>query len=60
MMEGISAASAADDNSNAAPAAIINFTLRIGFVLLSGEANNGGPTLENSRTQDGSKCLSAT
>jgi hypothetical protein len=46
MMEGISAANAADDNSDAAPAAIRNFTQRIGFVLLSGEANNGGPTPE--------------
>jgi hypothetical protein len=43
-MEGISAARAADDdNSDAAPADIKNITLRIGFVLLPGEADNGGP-----------------
>jgi hypothetical protein len=43
----ISAANAADDNnSDAAPAAIKNLTLRIGFVLLSGEADNGGLTPE--------------
>jgi hypothetical protein len=35
----ISAADAADDNNDAAPAAIRNLTLRIGFVLLSGEAD---------------------
>src|ERR1700733_8738274 len=39
MMEPMSAAKAADDNRDAAPAAIINLTLRIGFVLLSGEAD---------------------
>ncbi|HEV7410296.1 MAG TPA: hypothetical protein VGO01_17590, partial [Bradyrhizobium sp.] len=39
MMEPMSAANAADDNRDAAPAAIINLTLRIGFVLLSGEAD---------------------
>jgi hypothetical protein len=37
-MEPMSAASAADDNRDAAAAAIRNLTLRIGFVLLSGEA----------------------
>jgi hypothetical protein len=59
-MDGISAASTADDNSDAAPAAIKTLTLRIGFVLLSGEAGNGGPTPKNSRTDDGTKFLSAT
>src|SRR5882762_10451466 len=38
MMEGMSAANAADDNRDAAPAATRDLTLRIGFVLLSGEA----------------------
>src|SRR4051812_17716160 len=35
----ISAANAPDDNKDAAPAAIRILTLRIGFVLLSGEAD---------------------
>jgi len=35
----MSAANAADDIKLAAPAAMKNFTLRIGFVLLSGEAD---------------------
>src|ERR1043166_7489182 len=35
----ISAAKAPDDSRDAAPAAIRNLTLRIGFVLLSGEAD---------------------
>src|SRR5476649_2604805 len=35
----MSAANAPDDNRDAAPAAIRNLTLRIGFVLLSGEAD---------------------
>src|SRR4051794_22591079 len=35
----MSAANAPDDNRDAAPAAISNLTLRIGFVLLSGEAD---------------------
>src|ERR1043166_3468212 len=35
----ISAAKAPDDTRDAAPAAIRNLTLRIGFVLLSGEAD---------------------
>src|SRR5206468_6731051 len=35
----MSAANAPDDNSDAAPAAIRTLTLRIGFVLLSGEAD---------------------
>src|SRR5258708_34230441 len=39
MMEPMSAANAPDDNRDAAPAAIMNLTLRIGFVLLSGEAD---------------------
>src|SRR5437773_245003 len=39
MMEGMSAANAADDNNVAAPAAMRNLTLRIGFVLLAGEAD---------------------
>src|SRR4051812_14425269 len=39
MMEGMSAANAAVDNTDAAPAAIRDLTLRIGFVLLSGEAD---------------------
>src|ERR1700675_4918511 len=34
MMEGMSAAKAADDNRDAAPAAMRILTLRIGFVLL--------------------------
>jgi hypothetical protein len=55
----MSAAKAADDNSDAAPAAIRNLTLRIGFVLLSGEADNGGLTSKNSRPDDGTKYLSA-
>src|SRR5712672_4535415 len=39
MMEPMSAANATDDNKDAAPAAIRNLTLRLGFVLLSGEAD---------------------
>src|SRR3954454_24809615 len=35
----MSAANAPDDSRDAAPAAIRNLTLRIGFVLLSGEAD---------------------
>jgi hypothetical protein len=58
-MEGMSAANAADDNNDAAPAAINNLTLRIGFVLLPGEADNGGLTTENLRMDDGTKFLSA-
>jgi hypothetical protein len=38
MIEGMSAAKATDDNRDAAPAARRDLTLRIGFVLLSGEA----------------------
>ena len=59
-MMGMSAANAADDNRDAAPAAIRNLTLRIGFVLLSGEADNGGLTSKNSRADDATKFLSAT
>jgi hypothetical protein len=55
----MSAAKAIDDNIDAAPAATINLTLRIGFVLLSGEADNGGLTSKNSRPDDGTKSLSA-
>src|SRR3982074_2685370 len=39
MMEPRWAANAGDDNRDAAAAAIRNLTLRIGFVLLSGEAD---------------------
>src|SRR5882724_2897098 len=46
---GRSAASAMDDSSDAAPAAIKNFTQRIGFVLLSGEAATQGLTFETHR-----------
>jgi hypothetical protein len=57
---GMSAANAIDDNNDAAPATTRDLTLRIGFVLLTGEADNGGPTSKNSRLDDGTKCLSAT
>src|SRR3954452_17235974 len=40
----MSAAIAAWDNKVAAPAAMMNLTLRIGFVLLSGEADYGALT----------------
>src|SRR5882757_1085284 len=43
-MMGMSAANAAEDNRDAAPAATRNLTLRIGFVLLAGEADHGSPT----------------
>jgi hypothetical protein len=49
-----------DDSNDAAPAAIKNFTQRIGFVLLSGEADIGGLTFKNSPPDDATKCLSAT
>jgi hypothetical protein len=58
-MMGMSAANAAVD-SNAAPAAIKNLTLRIGFFLLAGEADKKGLTSENSRPDDASKTLSGT
>jgi hypothetical protein len=57
---GMSAANAIDDNSDAAPAATRHLTLRIGFVLLTGEADNGGLTSKNSRPDHAIKCLSAT
>jgi hypothetical protein len=38
MIEGMSAANAAVDNNDAAPAAIRDLTLRIDFVLLANEA----------------------
>jgi hypothetical protein len=56
----MSAANAIDDNRDAAPAATRNLTLRIGFVLLAGEADNGGLTSRNSRSDDAAKCLSGT
>jgi hypothetical protein len=59
MIEGMSAANAIEENNDAAPAATRNLTLRIGFVLLAGEADNGGPTSKNSRQDDATKCLSA-
>jgi hypothetical protein len=39
----MSAANAIDDKKEAAPAAIRDLTLRIGFVLLAGEADNARP-----------------
>src|SRR5580692_9609617 len=42
----MSAANAADDNKDAAPAATRYLTLRIGFVLLSGEADSGAPHIQ--------------
>ena len=54
----MSAANATDDNRDAAPAAMRDLTLRIGFVLLSGEADCERPHFKNSRPDDGSKCLS--
>jgi hypothetical protein len=45
----MSAAKAADDNSDAAPAAMRNLTLRISFVPLSDEAAKA-PTPEIGRT----------
>jgi hypothetical protein len=54
----MSAANAAWDNNVAAPAAMKDLTLRMGFVLLSGEADCNGPHFKNSRTDDGIKCLS--
>src|ERR1700740_3820814 len=43
---GMSAANAAVGNSDAAPTAINNLTLRIGFVLLASEAGKDGLTSE--------------
>jgi hypothetical protein len=57
-MEGMSAANANVENRDAAPAATRDLTLRIGFVLLSGEADNGGLTSRNSRPDDATKYLS--
>jgi hypothetical protein len=54
----MSAANAAWDNNVAAPAAMKDLTLRMGFVLLSGEADCNGPHFKNSRTDDRIKCLS--
>jgi hypothetical protein len=54
----MSAANADDDNKVAAPAAMNDLTLRMGFVLLSGEADSKRPHFKNSRTDDGTKCLS--
>jgi hypothetical protein len=42
-MEGMSAANATDDSRDAAPAAARDLTLRIDFVLLSGEAAAEAP-----------------
>ncbi len=58
-MIGMSAANAAEDSRDAAPAAMRNLTLRIGFVLLAGEAIIGGPTSKTHGADDGTKCLSA-
>jgi hypothetical protein len=55
----MSAANAAEDNKVAAPAAMKDLTLRMGFVLLSGEADSKRPHFKNSRTDDVIKCLSA-
>ena len=57
---GMSAAKAAVDISEAAPAAIKNLTLRIGFVLLAGEADKESLTSKNPRRDDRTKNLSAT
>ncbi|WOH70090.1 hypothetical protein [Bradyrhizobium sp. BWA-3-5] len=46
----MSAANAAEDNNVAAPAAMKDFTLRMGSVLLSGEADYKKAPLQNSRT----------
>jgi hypothetical protein len=54
----MSAADAIDDNKDAAPATTKNFTLRIGLVLLAGEAD--GPTSKTHGADDGTKCLNAT
>jgi hypothetical protein len=57
-MEGMSAANANVENKDAAPAATRDLTLRTGFVLLSGEADNGRPTPKNARPDDAIKTLS--
>src|ERR1700730_74217 len=46
----MSAANAADDNRDAAPAARRYLTLRIGFGLLSGEADSGAPHIQKLTT----------
>jgi hypothetical protein len=56
---GISAANAIDEIRVAAPAARRDLTLRIGFVLLAGEAKKDASLSENSRPDDRIKCLSA-
>jgi hypothetical protein len=48
-IEGMSAANAIEDNSDAAPAATTDFTLRMGFVLLSREAATEAPHLKTHR-----------
>jgi hypothetical protein len=60
MIEGMSAASAAVDINDAAPAAMKNLTLRIGFVLLAGEADTQNLTSENPQPDDATKTLSGT
>jgi hypothetical protein len=60
MIEGMSAASAAVEIRDAAPAAMKYLTLRIGFVLLAGEASKQSLTSENPRPDDASKSLSGT
>jgi hypothetical protein len=56
----MSAANAVDDKSDAAPAATINLTLRIGFVLLASEAATDPLTSKKLTADDVIKCLSAT
>jgi hypothetical protein len=58
MIEGMSAASAAVDISEAAPAATKYITLRIGFVLLAVRQAIKCPTSKNPRPDDGTKTLS--
>jgi hypothetical protein len=60
MIEGMSAANAAVDISEAAPAAMKYLTLRIGIVLLTGEADRKSPTSKNPRPDDRTKTLSGT
>jgi hypothetical protein len=54
----MSAANAVWDNNVTAPVAMNDLTLRMGFVLLSGEAACDEPHFKNSRTDDATKCLS--
>jgi transposase-like protein len=51
MMEGMSAANAVVDNNDAALAAMRNLTLRIGSVLLAGEADKESLTSKNPRRE---------